>query len=100
VERDRAIDWAVNSRSIAWDYEATARSRVEELSIALENLQAYNNTLHEEVHVLYDQLHPNVPPEVAAMGAGASGAAGRGPYGELDVFGAPPSLNIADDHSP
>jgi hypothetical protein len=72
---------------------------VEELSVALENLQAYNNTLHEEVHVLYDQLHPNVPPEVA-VGAGASGAAGVGPYGELDLFGAPPSMNIVDDRSP
>jgi hypothetical protein len=50
--------------------------------------------------VLYDQLHPNVPPMVAAMGAGTSGAAGGGPYGELDLFGAPPSMNIADDHSP
>jgi hypothetical protein len=24
VERDRAIDWAINSRSIAWDCEANA----------------------------------------------------------------------------
>ena len=70
-----------------------------ELSIALENLQAYNNTLHEEVHVLYDQLHLNVPPKVAAMRDGTSGAAGEGPYGELDLFGAPPSMNITDDHS-
>jgi hypothetical protein len=45
---------------------------VEELSVALENLKAYNNTLHEEVHVLYDQLHRNMPLEVAAMGASAS----------------------------
>jgi hypothetical protein len=73
---------------------------VVELSVALENLQAYNNTLHEEVHMLYDQLHPNVPPEVAAMGAGTSGAAGGGPYGELDLFGAPPSMNLADERSP
>ena len=73
---------------------------MEELSVALENLQAYNNTLHEEVHVLYDQLHLNVPPKVVAMGAGASGAAGGGPYGELDLFGAPPSMNLTDDHSP
>ena len=100
VERDRAIDWAINSRSIAWDCEANARARVEELSVALENLQAYNNTLHEEVHVLYDQLHPNVPLEVATMGASALGAAGGGPYGEMDLFGAPPSMNIVDDHSP
>jgi hypothetical protein len=47
---------------------------VEELSMALKNLQAYNNVLHKEVHVLYDQLHPNVPPEVAEMGASAAGA--------------------------
>jgi hypothetical protein len=71
-----------------------------ELSVALENLQAYNNTLHEKVHVLYDQLHPNVPPEVAAMGAGMSGAAGGGPYWELDLFGAPPSMILTNDHSP
>ena len=72
---------------------------MEELSVALENLQVYNNALHKKVHVLYDQPHPNVPPEVAAMGAGASGAAGGGPYGELDLFGAPPSMNLAYDRS-
>jgi hypothetical protein len=83
----------------SWDCEVNARARVEELSVALENLQAYNSTLHEEVHVLYDQLHPNVPPEVAAMGAETSGAAGGGPYGELDLFGAPPSMNITNDRS-
>jgi hypothetical protein len=97
IERDRAIDWAVNLQSIAWDYEATTRALVEELSMALENLQAYNNVLHEEVHVFYDQLHPNVPPEVAEMGAGTAGAHEGGPYGELDIFGAPSSMNIVDD---
>jgi hypothetical protein len=50
--------------------------------------------------VLYDQLHPNMPPEVAAMGSGASGAASGGPYGELVFFGAPPSMNVADYRSP
>jgi hypothetical protein len=50
--------------------------------------------------VLYDRLHPNVPPEVAAMGAGTSGAASGGPDGELDLFGAPPSMNLADERSP
>jgi ATP-dependent helicase YprA (DUF1998 family) len=53
VERDLAIDWAVNSRSIAWDREAKARAHVEELSMAVDNLQVYCNTLHEEVHELY-----------------------------------------------
>jgi hypothetical protein len=53
AERDLAIDWAVNSRSIAWDREAKARAHVDELSTTLDNLQVYCNTLHEEVHVLY-----------------------------------------------
>jgi hypothetical protein len=70
------------------------------LSASLENLQAYCNTLHEEVHVLYDRLHPNVPPEVAAMGARPSGIANGGPDGELDLFGAPPSVNLVDECYP
>jgi hypothetical protein len=59
AERDLAIDWAINSRSIAWDREAKARARVEELSAVIDNLQVYCNTLHEEVHVLYSRLHPD-----------------------------------------
>jgi hypothetical protein len=60
----------------------------------------YCNTLHEEVHVLYNRLQPNVPPEVVAMGAGPSGIANGGSDGELDLFGAPPSMNLADEWSP
>jgi chromosome segregation ATPase len=71
-ERDTTIDCAVNSRSFAWDCEEKALARVAELSASLKNLQAYCNTLHEEVHVLYDQLHPDVPPNIAVMGAGPS----------------------------
>jgi hypothetical protein len=47
AERDLALDWAVNSRSIVWDREAKARARVEELSTTIDNLQVYCNTLHE-----------------------------------------------------
>jgi chromosome segregation ATPase len=39
-ERDTTIDWAVNSRSFAWDCEAKALARVAELSASLESLQA------------------------------------------------------------
>jgi hypothetical protein len=46
VERDLALDWAINSRSIAWDREAKARAHVEELSTSVDNLQVYCNTLH------------------------------------------------------
>jgi hypothetical protein len=34
-KRDLAVDWAVNSRSIAWDHEAKAHGHVTELSAAL-----------------------------------------------------------------
>jgi chromosome segregation ATPase len=47
ADRDLTLDWAVNSRSVAWAKEAKARARVEELSSAIDNLQAYCNTLHE-----------------------------------------------------
>jgi hypothetical protein len=100
VERDTVIDWVVNSRSFAWDCEAKALARVAELSAYLENLQAYCNTLHAEVHVLYDRLHPNVQPEVVAMEARPSRTANGGPNGELDLFEAPPSMNLADERSP
>ena len=69
AERDLALDWAVNSRSLAWAKEAKARARVEELSTAVDYLQVYCNTLHEEVHVLYSQLHPNVPADPIGMEA-------------------------------
>jgi hypothetical protein len=100
AEQDLAVDWAVNSHSVAWDREAKARARVAELSAALDNLQVYCNTLHEEVHVLYSRLHPDVPVDPVAMGAGPSGTRGEGPDGELDLFRPPPSMNLADDRSP
>ena len=100
AERDLAIDWAVNSRSIAWDRETKARARVAELSVAIDNLQEYWNTLREEVHVLYSRLHPDVPSDPVAMGAGHSGTAGEGLGGKLDLFKPPPSMNLADEWSP
>ena len=100
AERDLALDWAVNSRSLAWAKEAKARARVEELSTAVDNLQVYCNTLHEEVHVLYSQLHPNVPADPVGMEAGPSGAAGEALGGELDLFRPPPSMNLVDEWSP
>jgi hypothetical protein len=99
-EQDTTIGWVVNLRSFAWDCEAKALARVAELSASLESLQVYCNTLHEEVHVLYARLHPDVPPDVAAMGAGPSGTANEGPDGELDLFRPPPSMNLTDERSP
>jgi hypothetical protein len=100
AEQDLALDWAVNSRSIAWDKEAKARARVAELSTSVDNLQVYCNTLHEEVHVLYSQLHPDVLADPIGMGAGPSGIAGEALGGELDLFRPPPSMNLADEWTP
>jgi hypothetical protein len=100
AERDLAVDWAINSCSVAWDREAKAHARVAELSAALDNLQVYCYTLHEEVHVLYARLHPDVPADPVAMGAGPSGISGEEPDGELDLIRPPPSMNLADDRSP
>jgi len=100
AERDLALDWAVNSRSIAWDREAKARARVEELSTAVDTLQVYCNTLHEEVHELYSRLHPDVPTDPVGIGAGPSGTAGEAFGGELDLFKPPPSMNLADEWTP
>jgi hypothetical protein len=68
--------------------------------VALDNLQVYYNTLHEEVHVLYSRLHPDVPADPVVMGVGPSGIAGEGTNGELDLFRPPPSMNLADNRSP
>jgi hypothetical protein len=100
AERDLVVDWAINSHLVAWDREAKARARVTELSATLDNLQVYFNTLHEEVHVLYSRLHPDVPADPVAMGVGPSGTSGEGTDGEIDLFRTPPSMNLADDRSP
>jgi hypothetical protein len=86
ADRDLALDWAVHSRSLAWAKEAKARARVEDLSSAIDNLQAYCNTLHEEVHILYSQLHPSVPADPVRTEAGPSQVAGEALCGELDLF--------------
>jgi DNA repair exonuclease SbcCD ATPase subunit len=100
ADRDLALDWAVQSCSIAWAKEAKARARVEELSSAIDNLQAYCNTLHEEVHVLYSQLHPNAPTDLVGTEAGPSHVAGEAFGGELDLFRPPPSMKLVDVWSP
>ena len=68
--------------------------------MALNSLQVYCNTLHEEVHVLYARLHPDVPSDAAAMGAGPSRTTNDGPDEELDLFRPPPSMNLADERPP
>jgi hypothetical protein len=73
---------------------------VEELSMVVDNLQVYCNTLHEEVHDLYSRLHLDVPADPVGMGVEPSGTAGEALGGELDLFKLPPSMNLADERFP
>jgi archaellum component FlaC len=100
ADRDLALDWAVQSRLLACAKEARAQARVKELSLAIDNLQVYCNTLHEEVHVLYSQLHPSEPTHPAESEAGPSHVAGHALGGELDLFQPPPSMRLVDEWSP
>ena len=99
AKRDLALDWVVNSRLLVWAKEAKARARVEELSLAMDNLQVCCNALHEEVHVLYSQLHPNVPANLVGTEAGPSHVAGEARDGEPDLFRPPPSIKLVDEWS-
>jgi hypothetical protein len=74
-------------------------TRETRFSTRLDNLQVYYNTLHEEVHVLYSQLHPNVPADPIGMEAGPSHVAGEALDGELDLFRPPPSMKLVDEWS-
>jgi uncharacterized coiled-coil protein SlyX len=100
ADRDLALDWVVQSRSLAWDKEQKAQARVAELNLAVEELQTYCNTLHEEVHVLYSQLHPSEPTNPDESEAGPSHVAGHALGGELDLFQPPPSMSLVDEWSP
>ena len=100
VDRDLALDWVVQSRSLAWDKEQKAQARVAELNLAVDELQTYCNTLHEEVHVLYSQLHPSEPTNPVESEAGPSHVAGQALGGELDLFQPPPSMRLVDEWSP
>jgi hypothetical protein len=99
AKRGLALDWTANSRLLTWAKEAKARAHVEELSLAMDNLQVYYNTLHEEVHVLYSQLHPNVPANSVGMEAGPSHVAGEALDGEPDLFKLSLSMKLVDEWS-
>ena len=100
ADRDLALDWVVQSRSLAWAKEEKAQARVAELNLAIDDLQTYCNTLHEEVHVLYSQLHPSEPADPVGTEAGPSHVAGEALGGELDLFRPPPSMRLVDEWSP
>jgi hypothetical protein len=100
ANQDLALDWVVQSRSLAWAKEAKAQARVANLNSTIDDLQAYCNTLHEEVHVLYSQLHPSEPADPVGAEARPSHVAREALGGELDLFRPPPSMRLVDEWSP
>jgi hypothetical protein len=91
ADRDLALDWAVQSRLLAC---------AKEVSSTVDDLQVYCNTLHEEVHVLYSQLHPSAPANPAEAEARPSHVVGHTLGGELDLFEPPPSMRLVDVWTP
>lgn len=73
----------MQSWSEAWSREAAAQARVEKLSWAINDLQLYNTTLHEEVHMSHNHLHLYELPEEAEIEAGVVEADGGEPDGGL-----------------
>ena len=56
-----------HQRNAAWSREDVLRAWQFELEQQLANAEEYNDNLHEEVHLLHNQLHPYVPPGAAEM---------------------------------
>ena len=58
AEMQRGITMTMELRNEAWTREDAANERVNELEFYVEDLEMDNAILHENVHMLYAQLHP------------------------------------------
>ena len=58
AEMERDITKNTKLRNEAWTQEDAANERVHELEFYVEDLEMDNALLHENVHLLYAQLHP------------------------------------------
>jgi uncharacterized protein YlxW (UPF0749 family) len=58
---ERMVVHVSNQRNEAWHEENILRARQVELEQQLAAAEEYNNNLHEEVHLLHNQLHPLLP---------------------------------------
>ena len=67
INTERMLIHVLHQRNEAWSTEDVLRARQVELEQQLANAEEYNDNLHEEVHLLNNQLHPYVPPGAAEM---------------------------------
>ena len=73
---ERMLVHMLNQRNEAWHEENVLRARQVELEQQLAAAEGYNDNLHEEVHLLHNQLHPLLPPDEDEMGSGVIMAEG------------------------
>ena len=74
---ERMLIHVMNQRNEAWHEEDVLRARQVELEQQVVVAEEYNDHLHEEVHLLHNQLHPLLPPEDEdEMGSGVIMAEG------------------------
>ena len=55
---------AIEQRNDAWTREDVTRAELHGLQQYTAQIEQFNDMIYEEVHQLYDQLHPMVPPVV------------------------------------
>ena len=74
---ERMLIHMMNQRNEAWHEENVLRARQMELEQQVAVAEEYNDNLHEEVHLLHNQLHPLLPPDDEdEMGSGVIMAEG------------------------
>ena len=74
---ERMLIHVLNQWNEAWNEENALRARQVELEQQLAAAEEYNDHLHEEVHLLHNQLHPLLPPDDEdEMGSGVIMAEG------------------------
>ena len=61
---ERAITMTMELWNEAWTQEDAANERIHELEFYVEDLEMDNAILHENVHMMYAQLHPHGDGEV------------------------------------
>ena len=79
AEQKERLEAAMRSREAAFAREDHLRGRFQDLVLAYNDLEDYSTDLHEEIHQLYYQLHPNDAPGAAEAEGGVVLADGGEP---------------------
>jgi hypothetical protein len=89
AEQKEQLATTMRSREETFGCENHLRGHFQDLVLAYNDLEDYSNELHEEVHQLYYQLHPDDAPGAAEAGGGVVLADGGEPDADLEEEVAP-----------